>query len=337
MQIYSTAVSKMIALQRRIIKKIYKTPDVALNVSLSRACNAKCNMCPMHNQNNYLSTHMDDKTFQKTIQIFNEIKFKYMILHGMGECLLHPRFKEYMDQLEREHFLVRISSNGYLLNRHMDTLLKKNIDFFRVSTEGWDNESMMKYRGQEFDRVYRNVKEFYRYHKGKKTRYQFFLSLHIYPSMTEDNIRQMFDLWGECAEHIQVRYPLNPSLNHEKAGPPAPVPEEGFGDYYHMVPRKIFTCTRAMKGAYIQPNGDVLPCCEDYSGHLKYGNIHDEDFMDIFTGKRAISLREEFKSGDPKSCGKCFFFYEFAPGMEKEIARLQKLVPARHANRFDFH
>jgi MoaA/NifB/PqqE/SkfB family radical SAM enzyme len=129
MQIYSTAVRKAIGLQRRIIKKIYKTPDVALNVSLSRACNAKCKMCPMHNQNNYLSTPTDDKTFQKTIQIYNQLKIKYMSLHSMGECLSHPKFKEYMDQLEREYFLVRIPSNGYLVDRHMDTLTKKNIHF----------------------------------------------------------------------------------------------------------------------------------------------------------------------------------------------------------------
>jgi hypothetical protein len=58
--------------------------------------------------------------------------------------------------------------------------------------------------------------------------------------------------------------------------------------------------------------------------------------MDIITGKRATSLREEFKSGASKSCGKCSRFYEFAPGMDKRIARLQKLVPARHANRFEF-
>jgi radical SAM protein with 4Fe4S-binding SPASM domain len=152
--------------------------------------------------------------------------------------------------------------------------------------------------------------------------------------MTEDNIRQMFDLWGECSDHIKVSFPLNPSLNHEKIGPPAPVPEEGLGDYCHMVPRKIFTCRKAMSGAYIQPNGDVLPCCDDYAGLLKLGNIHDKDFMDIFMGKRATSLREEFKSGNPISCGKCYLLYEFAPGIDKRIARLKELVPARHANRF---
>ena len=80
MQIYSMAVRKAIGLQRRIIKRIYNTPDVGLNVSLTRACNAKCNMCPMFNQNNYLSTPMNDKTFQKTIQIYNQLKTKYMIL-----------------------------------------------------------------------------------------------------------------------------------------------------------------------------------------------------------------------------------------------------------------
>ena len=337
MQAYSTVARKAIGLQRRIIKRIYNTPDVWLNVSLTRACNAKCNMCPKYNQNSYLSTPMDDKTFQRTIQIYSKLKLKYMILHSMGECLLHPRFREYVDQLEREHFLVRISSNGYLVDRHMDTLLKKNIDFFKVSTEGWDNESMMKYRGQEFDRVYRNVKEFYRYYKGKKTRYQFSLTLHIYPSMAEDNIRQMFDLWGECADRIQVSFPNNPSLNLEKAGPPVHIPEDDLGDYYYMVPRKKFTCPKAMKTAYIQPNGDVLPCCDDYAGLLKLGNIHDNDFMDILTGKRATSLREEFKRGKPTSCGKCHMFYEFAPGVHKRVARLKELVPARYANRFDIH
>jgi len=329
------AVRKMLGLQRRI-KLIYNMPDVTLGVSLTRACNAKCNMCSMYNQDNYLSTPMDDKTFQKTIQIHNKFKKKYITLHAMGECLSHPRFKEYIDQLEREHFLVRISSNGYLVDRHMDTLIKKNIDFFRVSTDGWDKDSMMKYRGQDIERVYRNVKDFYRYYKGKKTRYQFSISLHIYPSMTEDNIRQMFDLWGECSDYIVVSFACNPFLNHEKAGPPVSIPEEGFGDYYYMVPRKKLACYRAMKGAYIQPNGDVLPCCNDYAGLLKLGNIHDEGFLDIFAGKRATSLRKEFKSGNPISCGKCYILYEFAPGMDKRIARLKELVPARHANRFKF-
>ena len=69
MQAYSTVARKAIGLQCRIIKRIYNTPNVGLNVSLTRACNAKCNMCPMHTHNNYLSTPMDDKTFQKTIQI----------------------------------------------------------------------------------------------------------------------------------------------------------------------------------------------------------------------------------------------------------------------------
>ena len=139
---------------------------------------------------------------------------------------------------------------------------------------------------------------------------------------------------GECSDHIQVRFPNNPSLNHEKAGSPVSIPEDDLGDYYYMVPRKKFTCPKAMKGAYIQPNGDVLPCCDDYAGLLKLGNIHDNDFMDIFTGKRATSLREEFKRGKPTSCGKCFTFYEFAPGKDKRIARLKELVPARYANRF---
>ena len=334
MQIYSTVVRKTIGLQRRIIKRINNTPDVWVNVCLTRACNATCNMCFKFSQDSYLSDHMDDKTFQKTIQIFNEIKFKYMILHGMGECLLHPRFKEYMDQLEREHFLVRISSNGYFLDRHMDTLVKKNIDFFRVSTEGWDNESMMKYRGLLFDRVYRNVKDFYKYYKRKKTRYQFFLMIHIYPSMTDDNIRQMFDLWAECSDHIVVGYPVNPSLNNEKAWPPDSIPEDDFGDYYYMVPRNEYTCSKISKTATIQPNGDVLPCCGDYAGRLKIGNIHDNDFMDIFMGERATALREGFKSGKPTFCGKCYRFYEFAPGMDERIAHLKELVPARYANRF---
>lgn len=318
----------------KVRRTFNQLPNVALNVSLTRFCNARCFYCLMHNQNNYIQDHMDPNTFERVIEIYNKLCINYMVVHSMGEPLAHPEFQQFMHRLLKEGFGIRVSTNGAYIHKHMDTLLK--IHWFRLSTDGWNNESMMSYRKQKFDHVYRNMKEFYRYSRGKID-YPVRISLYIHPSMNDDDIRQIFEIWGECADIITVAAPYNARLlNHEVEGPPIVVPKEEFGDFFYMVPRTSFSCKMAMKGAYIQPNGDVLPCCRDYAHRHVLGNINEEDFFSIFHGEKAERLRNELRSGDPESCGKCYEFYEFPPEVIEKLTPIKRLVPKKMEEKFVF-
>ena len=105
-------------------------------LSLTRACDAKCLMCRRNRMANYTSEHMDRDTFSRAIAIFKRLKKSYVMLHAMGECLLHPEFDDIVRVLKREGFTVRISTNGINVNKHMDTLV--NVDFLKFSIKGWE-------------------------------------------------------------------------------------------------------------------------------------------------------------------------------------------------------
>tara|TARA_Y100000590_G_scaffold346139_1_gene396289 strand:- start:50245 stop:51246 length:1002 start_codon:yes stop_codon:yes gene_type:complete len=320
--------------KRQYLKYGLKYPRIDLNVSLTRICNAGCVMCPMHNQEDALREHMDEKTFRKVIDIYKKLGQDYMVLHSMGECLLHPKFKEYVDILHKEKFRLRISSNGLWAGKHKETLV--NVDWFRVSTEGWDNESMMKYRKQKFDKVYSGVKEFYEYSRGK-IKYPFQISLMVYPSMKDSDIQKMFSIWSEVCDSVDVWLPNNPQLSHEKKGPATEVPRESFGDYHYMIPKEEQTCEMGQTGAFIQPNGDVLPCCNDYAHLLTLGNIHKDNILSIVNSEMANTLREELSSGKPEKCGKCFKFYKFEPALKNRVNELYDLINPNQREKFQIH
>lgn len=50
----------------------------------------------------------------------------------------------------------------------------------------------------------------------------------------------------------------------------------------------------------LQPNGDVSPCCWNQS--VKWGNIKSNSLTEIWNSDAAVRFREEFLSGNPKSC-----------------------------------
>ena len=299
-----------------------KTSQLGVAIALTRFCNARCVMCPMHNQINSTIEHMDEKTFEKVIDIFKGLGRRYMAVHSMGECLAHPKFGEYVDRLRDEHFWVRVSTNASYMHMHMDTLLK--IHYLKISLEGWDKESMLKYRGQKFDRVYENVKNFWTYSRSKIT-YPIYFNMHVYPSMTDENINEMVEIWGPWVDKIIVNFPHNSKLSHEH--PFAPLDKDEWGDYHDMVVKEEpDSCGYVTNCAYTQPNGDVLACCNDYAGLLKYGNIHESEFLDIYYGERANSLRQEHECGRSEACGNCNFYYKFTDEVEQEYSRVRAMV-----------
>ncbi|MCP5367815.1 MAG: SPASM domain-containing protein [Hyphomicrobiales bacterium] len=301
--------------------------DIAVTASLTRVCNARCPMCPMHNMENNQWQHMDDKTFHRMVEIFKQLHNRYLALHSMGECLAHPDLKRYIDILRDNHFWIRVSTNASLLHRHMDTMLR--VQYLRYSIEGWDEASLKKYRNLKFDQVYDNIKEFWHFSRGKVS-YPIRLAVSFYPSMTEDNIREFTEVWGPYVDQISVSMAYNPQLNHTQRFR-APIPKDKFGDYYYMEPKQgPLTCGYAMGYADIQPNGDVLPCCDDYAGQLTLGNIHEEDFMAIFNGERARNLRAEFEQGNPVSCGNCHTFYDFTDEAKQHLEVLRGIVVSTH-------
>lgn len=46
------------------------------------------------------------------------------------------------------------------------------------------------------------------------------------------------------------------------------------------------------QGLFIQYNGDVIPCCEDYDGEFVIGNMKELSILDVWWDKELRHLRE---------------------------------------------
>lgn len=301
---------------RNLLKKAFRivggTRLSPLYVSITRACNARCLMCPRNTQVNASDSHMGQETFRKVVEIFERREWQNMMIHSMGEPLLHPRFGFYVETLKSRGISVSVSTNGFLLDRWMDTLL--SVDRLRYSIEGWDSQSFRKFRGMDFDRVYSNVKAFYERTKGKRS-YPIRINTCLYKSMTIDDVRRFAEVWGPWVDEVNLSIAFNPFYNHGNkanlvADDESYWPEWLRGEFFPLYEKQKPYCEYPFTTPVIQPDGSVSVCCNDYQGLLIMGNIHEEELNTIFHNVQYRALRKEFCWGNINRCRNCYVLFE---------------------------
>lgn len=309
----SSSWEKILVHRKRIDEKFQIARLRGAFLSITRACNATCPMCPRTALGTATKNHMDDKTFQKAIENYKKLGWIDVLMHSMGEPLLHPRFGTYVDNVVSLSWRVGISTNAFLLDRWMDSMLK--IRALKYSIEGWDKQSHKRYRGLDFDRTYSNVKEFWMYSKGKID-YKIRILMTLYKENTLDDVRHFVETWGPWVDHISIQLVENPFYNHvhvteKDLNNDNNLPPEHRGLYFPMYRKEKDFCKLLFSMPVIFPNGDVSVCCNDYENALIVGNIHERDLKEIFYGKKHESIRDEFKQQNVKTCGQCCTLYDY--------------------------
>jgi MoaA/NifB/PqqE/SkfB family radical SAM enzyme len=113
-------------------------------VEISNICNLSCSFCP--------GTTRKPKrmSVQEYEIILNKIKphTDYIYFHLLGEPLCHPDLETFLKIAEKMSFKVIITTNGTLLNKNKDILLKSNSHYKTVislhSFEANDNKNSFK-------------------------------------------------------------------------------------------------------------------------------------------------------------------------------------------------
>jgi len=153
--------------------------------------------------------------------------------------------------------------------------------------------------------------------------------------MTKENIEQLVETWGPYVDQINFGIAKHPVLNNAEPFNPEAIAESNLskqyqGQFFDEEPSRTPYCGYAMKGAVIQPNGDVLPCCSDYANRLVMGNINNLPFEDIFFGKQAKNLRQEFYKGKIEQCGNCEKLYRFNDNIMDKIVQHKNYMDKLH-------
>ena len=312
---------------KRIIHKPTRYPHF-VQLDITNACNLTCGMCPIHHVG-IEKTHIEYQMFKKIVDKLDGVK--EISLVGLGEPLTHPRIIDAIKYCKSKGMIVKITSNGLLLNNDekIKELILSGLDTISFSLESINGnvDDGIAHRDKN---VLDHIKRFCAIKKeiGLDTPKVSFQTV-LFKSREND----VYDVikWG--AENNVHRINVLRMHKYFDTDLERPTREEEklvFKEFVRLRKKykvridclqdQFFTgvkgflykhlkyflrmdscCTRLLDYPLINHNGDMLPCC--VLPNNKFGNVLKEDVEDIWHGLKFNSFRRNHHK--VKICSKC--------------------------------
>ena len=276
-------------------------------VEITNICNMKCSFCPGTKR----------KKASMSIEKFKEILDKlkghteYIYLHVMGEPLLHPELDSILKSVCELGFKACITTNGTLLEKEKDVLIKNKDCIHRISVslhapEGNDFQSSLD---EYLDSVLGFAKEF---------------------SVLDKNV--IFRLWNLDSEEAKGKNEKNSYILEKLRSCYAGEWTKRYSGYrlayrtfleYDGIftwpiesdaePTDVGRCYALSRQIAILVDGTVVPCCLDSEGQIALGNIFDSELDEILSSGSAKEILEGFRQGKMihPVCKKCTYARRF--------------------------
>lgn len=267
-------------------KKVY--------VEITNVCNLTCAFCPPTKRQ---GEFMSEETFHK---ILGQIKpfTDYIYLHIKGEPLLHPQLGRFLEISDEQGFRVNITTNGTLISKVADLLLKKPaLRQMNFSLHSFDESQ----QGISKDGYLDSILNF---SSRAAMESNLIISLRLWnleeALVTQDQRKRNVDIIDKLEKHFGLAYEIQGNLSETKA--------LKMGERIYLNQDYEFTwpaltereddnpgsCFGLRNQIGILVDGTVVPCCLDGEGIINLGNIHEKEFAEIINEKRAESIRVGF-------------------------------------------
>lgn len=267
-------------------------------VEISNICNLNCSFCSKVEKTKRIMS------IEEFDIILNKIKdyTDYIYLHVKGEPLLHPRIIEFIERANLYNLKVNLTTNGTLLEKHVDELSKlKNINKINISIHSENNEE--NYCEKIFESVEKltNITTIYRLWTLKNN------ELDKKSTEIVDKIKKYYEIDNDTYEkllkekNIKIRNNIYVDKDNEFDWPT--ITENKSNGYCYALKTQIG----------ILVDGTVIPCCLDSNGKIELGNIYKETLEEIINKDRYKKLQKSFQDRTPceELCKSCTFKERF--------------------------
>lgn len=313
-----------------------KRPFDCIQVEVTSRCPGRCSYCPHTTmKEEWLSRDMDMETFSRLWPIMR--RSVRVHLQGWGEPLLNPSFFDMAALARKAGCQVSTTTCGLHMNeKTARDIVESGIDIIAFSLAGTDADSNASRSGIDFDRVCRAVSTL---QAVRRARMGVHLEIHFAYLMLASNMEAVRDLpalMSRLGVHAAVISTLDylpePSLaaeafaphEKEKLGKAAAVLGETAAEaqrlglsFHYELPESESAGTRCRenidRSLYISADGSVSPCvylnvparAADPNRRV-FGNVRDEEVLDIWEKEDFRHFREGLACGDPdRPCQAC--------------------------------
>jgi len=230
----------------------------------------------------------------------------YIYLHVLGEPLLHPQLDEILTIAGDSGLYINITTNGSLLERKKEILLRHSIRQINISLhdaeENIPKDKWNEYLQSSLDFATEQAENTY-------------ICLRLWNTTNKKSA----EFNALCFEKMGVAFNLSSEFLHqETTGNGLKLSDHIFlqrsprfewPDETHIGEQIKKTCYALRDHIAILSDGQVVPCCLDADANMKLGDIFTENLADILDTRRAKDIKlgfEQHKVVEP-ICATCGF------------------------------
>ena len=135
------------------IDVIPNRPPLTVQVEVTAACHLKCVMCSRSNVANWPGAHMTDEVWARFFALARQVD--YVNVLGTGEPWMHPKFLQFLQQLDDAGVGTVIVTSGDLVTEKRAAALGKlrHLRKISFSIDSPDPAAYSRIRGQALDRA----------------------------------------------------------------------------------------------------------------------------------------------------------------------------------------
>lgn len=269
-------------------------------VEISNICNLKCSFCPGTVR---APRRMSIDEFEL---ILNKIKpyTDYIYFHLLGEPLCHPELEKFLGLAEDMNFKVIITTNGTLLNRNADILLKSKSHYKTVislhSFEANDNKN-------SFENYLKDCFEYAKSAENKKI-----VVLRLWNNGGKDSL-------NDKILNVLKNYFPKPWVEERNGTRIGNKVFLQYGNKFdwptlesNNINENVF-CYGLRDQIGILADGTVVPCCLDSNGDILLGNIFEDTLENILDSEKSQNIYNGFsnRKACEELCKRCSFVRKF--------------------------
>ncbi len=297
---------------------------IELEIGLTNACNHRCIFCAV-DYTEYKPEKINTDVLKKNLAELSAKGIKSIVYAGEGEPLLHSDAPDIINYTKSLGIDAAVSTNGVLFTPDISNDCLKSLTWIRFSVAGINDFTYDKIQqGKPGDReiVYRNMEEAVRVKKDQNLTTTLGVQMLLLPENKDEAVQmgkelrkigvdyfslKPFSQHPQSKHILQVNYKEMLALEEEMKK----LETEDFKIYFRAQAMKKLECSRTYKHCwalpfmvYVDARGNLWPCIvfmgkED----LKYGNLNEETFCQIWEGKRRKQINEYFMNMDlEKNC-----------------------------------
>jgi len=297
-----------------------KSPPV-FQLETTNVCNMKCVMCPRTTKMerklgfmeseayasliHQLSPHTPDRwnhwkefveqDLLKNTAAYDEDYFYFLIcsqtliLHGFGEPILDKSLPDRIALAHAHGLPTYFSMNPVNIDlEKLDAIGAAGLSYLKLSLEGLDNETQLKYRGRidaSFDNTIEKVISVIKLFQERDYKTTIILTKLNFKNDLEAQ-EEYVNFWKQFPVMVYVKNQHNRWLYEEETATP------NTAEYMQRY------CEFPWSSVSILYDGTVVPCPLEYEGILNMGNVRDQPLEKIWNSDRYQAFREMHAYGN---------------------------------------